>query len=46
MEPEQSGAAFFAWSRSRPNLVGAEARVGSGTSGLPEPPKKVAAPQH
>ena len=32
MEPEPPGAAFFAWSRSRPNLVGAVAGVGSGTS--------------
>ena len=32
---------FFAWSRSRPNLVGADL-------GRPEPdlPKKVTAPQH
>ena len=32
MEPETPGAAFFAWSRSRPNLVGAGADVGSRTS--------------
>ena len=32
MKPEQPGAAFFAWSRSRPNLVEAGAGVGSGTS--------------
>ena len=44
MEPEPFEAAFFACSRSRPNLIGAEAGVGSGT-GLPKP-KKVAAPQH
>ena len=37
MEPEPS---FFAWRRRRPNLVGA------GDLGLPEPPNKVAAPQH
>ena len=30
MEPEPSGAAFFAWSQSRPNEVGAG--VGSETS--------------
>ena len=40
------GAAFFAWSRSRPNLVGTG--VGSGTSDFRSRsrPKKVAAPQH
>ena len=31
-----AGAAFFTWSRSRPNLVGAKAAA----------PQKVAAPQH
>ena len=44
MEPEPPGAAFFAWSRSRPNLVGAG--VGSGTSDFRSRPKNVAAPEH
>ena len=43
MLPELLGAAFFAWSRSRLNLTGAG--VDSETP-EPEPPKKVAAPQH
>ena len=38
MEPEPPGVAFFAWSRSRPNLVGAG--VGSGTSDFRSRPKK------
>ena len=37
MEPEPPGAAFFGWSRSRLRDLGLLE---------PEPPKKVAAPQH
>ena len=46
MEPEPPGAAFFAWSRSQFGRSRSQCLIRNLRLPEPEPPKKVAAPQH